>query len=507
MMLHRTSIAIVRIWLLPTFLLHNMAITSLFVSSMAASSAGGSSGKKLVHQQLNAANKIMMSKHRHVCHSCQSDAIKRFHWRRKFQEGGRRLSFIPTAVLNKHLIFGSRIAPISTLQYSTPVPFRQTLTLSSSFSSGGGINKMTGIQDVLLKELQSGMPVHEVLRLSVKILEEYSIPEPDESVLHLLSYALSLDWDTGYRQLREVSVLPPPLPSMNNSIQSLAQQTLTSEQCTRYLSFLDRRLQFEPLQYIVGKWDFHHLIGLKIEQPMLCPRPETEELVELVLKDIRTLIEMSGPVQEREKIRILDVGCGTGAIGIAIAHTYPKHVEVLALDVSSAAVELSNENANNLLSDCIHDRGESNDGVGKLYQAILCSAKDFTNTGNEKYDMNFDIVVSNPPYIPSKDMQDLTTDVVGYESRNALYGGGDGLDVIRDIIHRLPEWLSSPSGINPLREQLRYCWIEVDDSHPAILSQLLAPGSTESTLCGVEYCNDCKDFCGRNRFVKLKCVM
>jgi release factor glutamine methyltransferase len=505
-MLHRTSIAIVRIWLLPTFLLHNMAITSLFVSSMAASSAGGSSVKKLVHQQLNAANKIMMSEHRHVCHACQSDAIKRFHWRRKFQEGGRRLSFIPTAVLNKHLIFGSRIAPISTLQYSTPVPFRQTLTLSSSFSSGGGINKMTGIQDVLLKELQSGMPVHEVLRLSVKILEEYSIPEPDESVLHLLSYALSLDWDNGYRQLREVSALPPPLPSMNNSIQSLAQQTLTSEQCTRYISFLDRRLQFEPLQYIVGKWDFHHLIGLNIRKPMLCPRPETEELVELVLEDIRMLIETSDPVQKREKIRILDVGCGTGAIGIAIAHLYPKHVEVLALDVSSAAVELSNENANNLLSDCIHDGGESNDGVGRLYQAILCSAKDFTNTENDRYDMNFDIVVSNPPYIPSKDMQDLTTDVVGYESRNALCGGDDGLDVIRDIIHRLPEWLSSPSGFNPIRKQLRYCWMEVDDSHPAVLAHLLAPGSKDSKLCGVEYCSDRKDFCGRHRFVKIKCV-
>ena len=88
--------------------------------------------------------------------------------------------------------------------------------------------------------------------------------------------------------------------------------------------------------------------------------------------------------------------------------------------------------------------------------------------------------------------------------RSKLCGGDDGLDVIRDIIHRLPEWLTSPSVIDPMREKLRYCWMEVDDSHPAVLAQLLAPGSKESTFRGVEHCESCKDFCGRDRFVKLK---
>ena len=300
--------------------------------------------------------------------------------------------------------------------------------------------------------------------------------------------------------------MPTSLKLSNNPILSLAQQALTSDQCTRYKSLLERRLQFEPLQYIVGQWDFHHLIGLKIRKPILCPRPETEELVELVLEDIGKLIEMSDPVEKRGKIRILDVGCGTGAIGIAIAHKYPMHVQVFALDVLPEAVKLSNENAQTLLSDCIRDGNESNDGVDKLYKAVLCSARDFTNSGNRTYEMNFDVVVSNPPYIPTKDMHDLTTDVVGFESPYALCGGYDGLDVIRDIIHRLPEWLSSPSILDPMREKLRYCWMEVDDSHPAVLAQQLAPGSEESTVRGVEHCETCKDFCGRDRFVKLKCI-
>ncbi|KAL3778335.1 hypothetical protein ACHAW5_010231 [Stephanodiscus triporus] len=373
--------------------------------------------------------------------------------------------------------------------------------------ASSGIDATTNARDMLSQQVAPGISIHDALLSSIRIMECRDIPEPDESVLHLLSHALNLNWDDGHRHLREVLALPYPLPSPGNpstsrdeTVLNLAKRTLSSEQSNVYLSLLERRLQFEPLQYILGQWDFHDLSGLTIRRPMLCPRPETEELVELVLADVDRLIDdakIEAGGNDR-KIRILDVGCGTGAIGIAIARWYPKNVQVVALDVSPEAVELSNENAGVFLSG----------GTG-LYRAILCSARDFTNdeiqsnSCERKWEMDFDIVVSNPPYIPTKDMQGLSRDVTGFESHEALCGGDDGLDVIRDIVRRLPEWLSPTVASDDRRHLHRLCWMEVDDSHPAKLEQLLAPGSKESILRGVEYCDSRKDFCGRDRFVKI----
>ncbi len=119
------------------------------------------------------------------------------------------------------------------------------------------------------------------------------MPEPHESAVHLLSHALGLDWDDGHHRLQEaVALLPPPLTraGRNAPAVGLAGRTLLLEECLLYLSLLERRARFKPLQYIVGRWDFHHLSGLRIRRPMLCPRPETEELVELVLSDVGRLI-------------------------------------------------------------------------------------------------------------------------------------------------------------------------------------------------------------------------
>ncbi len=89
-------------------------------------------------------------------------------------------------------------------------------------------------------------------------------------------------------------------------------------------------------------------------------------------------------------------------------------------------------------------------------------------------------------------MATLSEDVSKYESDKALCGGDDGLDIIRHIVRRLPEWTSGN------------CWMEVDDSHPSLIADWLSPGSQESVRLGVECISTYKDFCGRDRFVKLR---
>jgi release factor glutamine methyltransferase len=416
----------------------------------------------------------------------------------------------------------SRIPPPSSRCGSIPPP-PPSRRAASSLSSAEDVDGDATTRRRALPPsygISGGISINDAMRSSLRLLEDLNIPEPNESVVHLLSHALNLDWDVGHRRLREVFTLPHPLPydyspilPVDRSIYDLAKQILSSEQRIAYLSLLERRMRYEPLQYILGRWDFHHLSGLRIRRPMLCPRPETEELVELVLADIDRLIDIAKiEGGGNRRIRILDVGCGTGAIGIAIARRYPRHVRVVALDVSPDAVDLSNENAALFLSGGADDHVDVRADISGLYTAIVCSARDFTNEGMQseaayaterKWEMDFDIVVSNPPYIPTRDMLGLSWDVTGFESHGALCGGDDGLNVIRDIVYRLPEWLSPTITVDDHRRVQRHCWMEVDDSHPTKLEKWLAPGSKESVLMGVEYCDRRKDFCGRDRFVKL----
>mmetsp|Transcript_24600 Transcript_24600/g.52481 ORF Transcript_24600/g.52481 Transcript_24600/m.52481 type:complete len:568 (+) Transcript_24600:34-1737(+) len=493
-----------------------------------ANATAPSSLRRRYHDFLSAVSNKQRRPY-YLSYSCKSKRAPIYQGRRELRKHPS-CSFTPTfsSAFNKY-------SPPSRTKFQSSSPtswFRPSLalqcndsnttSLTTSCASSISTGEAADLKELMSQKIVPGATVYDALRSSLQLLKDHSIPEPDESVLHLLSHALNLSWENGYSQLREVLVLTSTTKFLENlmALQNqpkvdLAQQRLTPEQTMTFHTLLERRLQFEPLQYIVGQWDFHYLTGLKIKKPMLCPRPETEELVELVLADIDHLMQHRNfKTDEKKKIRVLDVGCGTGAIGIAIAFRYPKHVQVVALDVLPEAVDLSNENAATFLSGLIEEKSCAKEDVCSLYQAILCSAMDFTNnpiepvgsigttSEEQKHEMNFDIIVSNPPYIPAKDMQKLSIDVVGYESQEALCGGDEGLDVIKDIVHRLPEWIS-PVGADPRKEKPRYCWMEVDDSHPSMLAKWLAPGSKESTRLGVAYLDSRKDFCGRNRFVLL----
>jgi len=207
---------------------------------------------------------------------------------------------------------------------------------------------------------------------------------------------------------------------------------------------------------------------------------------------------------------VLDVGAGTGAIGIALASVLGEDVEVVSIDVRREAVELSRENAALVLGGGV--------GGGR-YESVLCSADTFSNRGGvtvgggEEYVFDFDVVVSNPPYIPWRDMATLDEDVRLFEDHGALCGGDDGMDVIRDIVARLPEWCrisrdddDYDSG-DKSSSTYPVCWMEVDPSQPPLIERWLSnqeilPQNVDSRK--VKYVNNYADFRGLERFVKLR---
>ncbi len=190
------------------------------------------------------------------------------------------------------------------------------------------------------------------------------------------------------------------------------EQPLSAHQQTAYEAMLGRRLQGEPIAYILGEREFFGL-NFKVTPATLIPRPETELLVELALQRI----------PEHGHFRVLDLGTGSGAIAISIANGRPN-VEVVAVDASASALQVARENAQRL-------------GSGN---ARFLQSEWFEALGGEHYDL----IVSNPPYVAAGDIH-LGQGDVRFEPLTALVSGVDGLDDIRRIIGRADEFLT-PGG-------------------------------------------------------------
>ena len=202
-----------------------------------------------------------------------------------------------------------------------------------------------------------------------------------------------------------------------------------------FLQKMNRLADGEPLQYVLGKWDFCG-IEFIVDNRALIPRQETELLVEAVL----------GHVNNKQQLNILDVCTGSGCVGISIAVlTGFKHNIVLA-DVSDKALSLAKENCLRLLSlRGNYERkaaGRSNPAMHGSLKDVDCFAT-LAMTGNiciihsdllDTIPGEFDIIVSNPPYIISSDMASLPENVKNFEPQLALNGGPDGLDIYRRLI-------------------------------------------------------------------------
>jgi len=169
---------------------------------------------------------------------------------------------------------------------------------------------------------------------------------------------------------------------------------------------LERRIGGEPAAYLIGEWEFYGL-PLDINREVLIPRPDTEVIAERAIE----LAQAAG-----EGCRVLDLCTGTGCIGLAVAAHVPQARVVLA-DLSEEALHVARSNARR----------------NQLTRQVMCLKADALEAPSGMLGV-FDLIVSNPPYIPSGDIAGLDHSVRDFEPHMALDGGVDGLDFYRSII-------------------------------------------------------------------------
>ncbi len=180
-------------------------------------------------------------------------------------------------------------------------------------------------------------------------------------------------------------------------------EPLAPDAAATFCDLIERRLAGEPIQHIIGEAEFYGM-PFHVNRDVLIPRPETEHLVE---KAIALAAEFARP-------KILDVGTGSGAIAIALAHALP-FAEITATDISPAALAVAKDNA-------------ASNGFADRVRFLEGDLLDPAGPGP------FDMVVSNPPYVPESDRATLDVEVRDYEPALALFAGEDDLAIYRRLI-------------------------------------------------------------------------
>ena len=257
------------------------------------------------------------------------------------------------------------------------------------------------------------MTIQTALLQGTKLFEEDSIAVPRLTAEVLLAHALNRERQYLYAHPEE---------------------ELTEVAWIHYGRYLHQRLQGKPTQYITGRQEFYGR-EFRVTPDVLIPRPETEHLIESSLTRLRP------------GDKVLDVGTGSGAIAITIALETSAHV--YATDISTAALRIANENARRLHAPVTFIDTD----------LISCFA-----------DATFDLVASNPPYVPKTDHPALQREVRDYEPEVALFGGPSGLEIYERLIPearrvlRPGGWLLLELGYNsldPVRGMLGPEWTEI----------------------------------------------
>jgi len=257
------------------------------------------------------------------------------------------------------------------------------------------------------------MTILTALLQGAKLFEEDSIAAPRLTAEVLLAHALNRERQYLYAHPEE---------------------ELTEVAWIHYGRYLHQRLEGKPTQYITGRQEFYGR-DFRVTPDVLIPRPETEHLVEVAIKHMKP------------GAAVLDVGTGSGAIAITLA--LEGGTQVHATDISTAALRIASENARKLQASVSFLAGD----------LVACFA-----------DSTFDLIASNPPYVPKTDHPSLQREVRDYEPEVALFGGPTGLAIYERLIpeaHRVLRpggWLLFELGYNslePVREKLGSEWGEI----------------------------------------------
>ncbi len=231
-------------------------------------------------------------------------------------------------------------------------------------------------------------------------------------------------------------------------------QELSYEEQTRLYELVERRGRGEPLQYLLEYTEFYGCL-LRVTPAVLIPRPETEELIEFVLKSI--------PYPPKD---VLDLGTGSGAIAIALARAWPES-SVVATDISQEALVLARENA-------------LRNGVAERIRFVR---SDWFSQISER----FDLIVSNPPYVRTEYLENAPPEL-RYEPRIALDGGPQGLDALKRIIQESPMYLRPGGSL----------YLEIGSDQGQAVRELFAQTGAFSPV------EIHKDLSGQERFVRAQ---
>ncbi len=229
--------------------------------------------------------------------------------------------------------------------------------------------------------------VLEAIRLSTEYLDKKKIDSPRINAELLLAHTI------GCKRLDLYLAFDRPL---------------TEPELNIYRGLIKRRASYEPLQYIIGTVEFYGLV-FKVTPSVLIPRPETELLVEKIIKEL----------SDKEQLNILEIGCGSGNIAISLAY-HLKQAQIITTDISDAALNLAKENSQKL-------------GVAERISFIR---HNILTDDLLRFSM-FDLVVSNPPYVSLQSYSSLQKEIMGFEPRLAVTDESDGLTFYRIISEKV----------------------------------------------------------------------